>query len=75
MADYKEMYYQLFNEITDVIEKLKEIQCKMEEMYAETDGKSDESQKSLPEWYCKIPQKTPKTTKISTKPKKPRSNP
>lgn len=43
MADYKEMYYQLFNEITDVIEKLKEIQCKMEEMYAETDEKSDES--------------------------------
>lgn len=35
MADYKEMYYQLFNEVSDVIEKLKEIQCKMEEMHAE----------------------------------------
>ena len=35
MADYKEMYYQLFNEVTDVIEQLKQIQCKMEEMHAE----------------------------------------
>ena len=35
MADYKEMYYQLFNKLTDVIEELKEIQCKMEDMYTE----------------------------------------
>ena len=41
MADYKEMYFQLFNELTDIIEKLKEIQCKAEEMYMETDTKSD----------------------------------
>jgi len=36
MADYKEMYYRLFNEVTDVIEKLKEIQRKMEELHAES---------------------------------------
>ena len=28
MEDYKKMYFELFNEITDVIEKLKEIQIK-----------------------------------------------
>ena len=36
MTDYKDLYYQLFNEVTDVIEKLKEIQCKMEELHAES---------------------------------------
>ena len=40
MADYKEMYYQLFGKITDIIEMLKEIQCQMEEMYVETDEKN-----------------------------------
>ncbi len=35
MADYKEMYFQLFNKLTDVIEELKEIQCKMEDMYSD----------------------------------------
>lgn len=35
MADYKEMYFQLFNKLTDVIEELKEIQCKMEDMYTD----------------------------------------
>lgn len=38
--DYKELYYQLFNEITDVIEKLKEIQCKMEELHISSEEKS-----------------------------------
>ena len=33
MEDYKKMYFELFNEITDVIEKLKEIQIKAEENY------------------------------------------
>lgn len=31
--DYKDMYYKLFNKITDIIEELKEIQCQMEEKY------------------------------------------
>ena len=33
MEDYKAMYYNLFNQLTDVIEQLKEIQAKAEEMY------------------------------------------
>ena len=33
MIDYQKMYYELFNEITDVIEKLKEIQLNAEERY------------------------------------------
>ncbi len=36
MEDYKKMYYELFNEITDVIEKLKEIQINAEERYIST---------------------------------------
>ena len=32
MPDYEEMYYTLFNKITDIIEELKEIQCEMEDM-------------------------------------------
>ena len=35
MPDYKEMYFKLFNKITDVIEELKDIQLKMEEQYEE----------------------------------------
>ena len=31
MPDYKEMYFELFNKLTDVIEKLKAIQQEMEE--------------------------------------------
>ena len=31
MPDYKELYFQLFNEISNIIERLKEIQCEMEE--------------------------------------------
>ena len=33
MPNYKELYFELFNKLTDVIEELKEIQCKMEEIY------------------------------------------
>lgn len=33
MENYKEMYFQLFNKITEVIEELKEAQAKAEEMY------------------------------------------
>lgn len=33
MEIYKEMYIELFNAITDEIERLKEIQRKVEEMY------------------------------------------
>ena len=33
MENYKEMYLTLFNAITDEIERLKELQQKVEEMY------------------------------------------
>lgn len=33
MTDYKKLYYELFNKVTDVIEELKQIQYQMEEMY------------------------------------------
>ena len=33
MSDYKKMYYELFNKITDVIENLKKIQEEAEEIY------------------------------------------
>ena len=43
MADYKKLYYELFNKLTDVIEELKDIQCKMEDMYSDDSfGDSDE---------------------------------
>lgn len=41
MADYKEMYFKLFNKISDVIEELKEVQNQAEEMYA-NQGDSEE---------------------------------
>ena len=43
MENYKDMYFQLFNKLTDVIEELKEIQCKMEEAYikGENDNKEE----------------------------------
>ena len=36
MADYKKMYFALFNKITDVIEELQEIQAITEEMYMDS---------------------------------------
>ena len=33
MPDYKKMYFTLFNELTDAIEKLKEAQKRCEELY------------------------------------------
>ena len=33
MEDYKKMYYELFNKITDIIEKLKQIQSEAEETF------------------------------------------
>jgi len=38
MPDYKEMYFELFNKITDVIEELKEIQKEMEEKCISSDN-------------------------------------
>ncbi len=41
MNDYEEMYKALFNKITDVIEELKEVQKRTEEMYINADDKED----------------------------------
>lgn len=37
MANYKELYNELFNKVTDVIEQLKDVQREMEEKYIESD--------------------------------------
>lgn len=41
VENYKDMYYKLFNKITDVIEELKEIQCQTEEKYMEAKTTDD----------------------------------
>lgn len=38
MPDYQEMYYKLFNRITDIIEELKEIQKQAEELYIRSEN-------------------------------------
>ena len=40
MADYKAMYYKLFNKVSDVICDLQEIQQICEEMYIESEEKN-----------------------------------
>ena len=37
VMDYQQMYFELFNAVSDVIEKLKEIQKKAEETYIESE--------------------------------------
>ena len=37
MADYKEMYYHVFNKLTDLTDEIKELQNQLEEMYINTD--------------------------------------
>ena len=39
MDDYKKMYYELFNKITDVIEEWKSIQQKTEEIYIRSEDR------------------------------------
>lgn len=35
MEDYRKMYYKLFNDISDIIERLQTVQREMEEEYLE----------------------------------------
>lgn len=44
--DYKELYYDLFNTITDTIENLKEAQLKAEEKYLEMTDCEDREKKA-----------------------------
>lgn len=37
MSDYKTMYYKLFNEVTDTIERLQKIQQLCEQLYIESE--------------------------------------
>lgn len=37
MPDYKKLYFELFNKISDIIAELEEIQRKTEEMYMESE--------------------------------------
>ena len=48
--EYKDLYYTLFNRITDVIEELKEIQKMAEELYisSDIDSTQDETKKVSP---------------------------
>ena len=41
MRDYKEMYYKLFNSITDALEILKEAQIETEEMFINSDEEDE----------------------------------
>jgi len=43
MADYKSLYFQLFNKLTDVIEELKEIQAQAEEAYLNTSSEDNDT--------------------------------
>ena len=43
MEDYKKMYYELFNKITDVIENLKQIQMEAEETFISSTPNEDMS--------------------------------
>ena len=42
MPDYKTMYFDLFNSITDAIEKLSEAQKKAEEAYISSEDEDEE---------------------------------
>ena len=41
MDDYKSMYFNLFNKLTNIIEELKEIQPEAEEMYINANADND----------------------------------
>jgi len=41
MPDYKQMYFELFNKISDIIEELQIIQNKMEEKYITNSDKDE----------------------------------
>lgn len=44
MADYKQMYYKLFNKLTDIAEEIKQIQAEAEELFLESDDETTPGQ-------------------------------
>lgn len=59
MADYKKMYYTLFNQMTEIIEQLQTAQQVTEEMFIE----SEESSADISETLECIEEDEPKTIK------------
>ena len=41
MPNYKDMYLELFNKVTDIIDELEQIQKDMEEKYIESEKESE----------------------------------
>jgi len=41
--DYEKMYFNLFNGVTDIIDKLKDLQKQTEEMYVNAENEDDEN--------------------------------
>lgn len=44
MADYKQMYYKLFNKLTDIAEEIKQIQADVEDLFLESDDETTPEQ-------------------------------
>lgn len=49
MDCYQEMYYKLFNKITDVIKELKKVQQETEEMFAAYEAKTPDNILHIPQ--------------------------
>lgn len=44
MTDYKQLYFKLFNKLTDIAEEIKQIQVEAEELFLETDDETTPEQ-------------------------------
>lgn len=44
MADYKQMYFKLFNKLTDIADEIKEIQAEAEELFLACDDETTPEQ-------------------------------
>lgn len=44
MADYKQMYYKLFNKLSDIAEEIKQIQAEAEDLFLESDDEINPGQ-------------------------------
>ena len=50
MTDYKKLYYQLFNRVTDLITELQQIQIEAEERFMNEMDEDDEVKREEAEW-------------------------
>lgn len=44
MSDYKQMYYKLFNKLTDIAEEIKQIQAEVEDLFLDTEDEETPEQ-------------------------------